>query len=149
VTGRVLFCFDGSEEAAHAIRDAAALLSEHEMLVLSVAVPAEDAFPLDPIGDFVGRLSTVYRDWDEIGTALAERQARRGAQIATDAGLSARALSASGKPAPTILRIADEQDVSVIVLAERSHGSRGSLRGSVCARVVHEASRPVLVIPGG
>jgi nucleotide-binding universal stress UspA family protein len=149
VKGQVLFCFDGSEEAAQAIRDAAALLAECEMLVLSVAVPAEDAFPLDPIGDLVGRLSTIYRDWDEIAAAVAERHARRGAEIATEAGLSARALTASGKPAPTILRMADEHDVTVIVLAKRRHIAHWSLLGSVSARVVHDASRPVLLIPGG
>ena len=149
MTGQVLVCFDGSEEAAQAIRCAAELLSEREVLVLSVAVRAEDAFPLDPIGDVVGRLSSIYRDWDQIGADLAERHARTGAQVATEAGLSARALTATGVPAPTILRVADEHDVAVIVLAARRHGAFASLLGSVSARVVHETSRPVLLIPRG
>ena len=60
-----LLCFDGSEHAAEAIRRAGALLPRHDALVLSVATPAKDELPLDPLSDLVGRLSGLYRDWDE------------------------------------------------------------------------------------
>jgi nucleotide-binding universal stress UspA family protein len=147
VTGPVLLCFDGSDEAAEAIRHAAGLLAGREAIVLSVAVPAKDEMRLDPMSDLVGRLSGLYGDWDEMCAELAERHARRGCQLATEAGLNARPLTATGKPAPTILRIADEQDVAAIVLGARAHGALGGLLGSVAARVVHHAKRPVLVVP--
>lgn len=147
VTGPALLCFDGSGEAAAAIQRAGALLPEYEAIVLAVAIPAADRFPLDPLGDFVGMLSGVYKDWDEVCVELAERQAREGCQLAAQAGLNARPLTAEGKPVPTILRIADEQDVAVIVLGAHRQGALGALLGSVSSGVVHQASRPVLVVP--
>ena len=143
----MLLCFDGSGEAAAAIRGGAALFPGREAIVLSVAVPAKDELPLDPMSDLVGRLSGLYGDWDEVCAELAERHARSGCQLATEAGLHARPLTAVGKPAAAILRVADEHDVAVIVLGASSHGALGGLLGSVAARVVHQAKRPVLVIP--
>ena len=145
--GPVLLCFDGSDEAAEAIRCASVLLATREAIVLTVATPAKDELPLDPAGDLVGRLSGLYRDWDEIATELAERHARRGCELASGEGFAARSLTASGKPAATILRVANEQDVSVIVLGAGRHGALGGLLGSVSARVAERAAQPVLVIP--
>lgn len=147
MTGPVLLCFDGSDEAAEAIRHAADLLAGREAIVLSVAVPAKDELPLDPMSDLVGRLSGLYVDWDEMCAELADRHARSGCQLATEAGLNARPLIAVGKPAPAILRVADEQDAALIVLGSGVHGALGGLLGSVAARVVHHSKRPVLVIP--
>jgi nucleotide-binding universal stress UspA family protein len=144
-TRPALLCFDGSPEAAEAIRAAGTLLPGRESLVLAVAVPAADEFPLDPIGDLVGRLSSLYADWDEIAAEVAEGHARNGCELAAGAGLPARPLTAAGKPAPTILRVAEEHDVAVIVLGGRAHG--GLLRGGLAARLVGQSSRPVLVIP--
>jgi nucleotide-binding universal stress UspA family protein len=144
----LLVCFDGSKEAAEAIVGAGALLPGHEALVLSVSVPARDELPLDPVSDVVGHFTGFYRDWDQAAAELAEEQARRGCDLATEAGLQARPLTAVGKPAPTILRIAEEHDVAVIVLGSGHEAALGGLLGSVAARVVHRAKRPVLVIPG-
>ena len=145
--GPVLCCYSGSAEAADAIRSAGALLAVRDAIVLAVAIPARDELPLDPAGDLVGRLSGLYRDWDEIAIELAERQARIGAEIATGEGFTARPLTVSGRPAPTILRVADELDASVIVLGAARRGALEGLLGSVSARVVQHARRPVLVIP--
>jgi nucleotide-binding universal stress UspA family protein len=87
-----------------------------DALVLSVAPLAKDEVSLDPISDLVGRFSGLYADWDEAVAELAERQGRRGCELATEAGLLARPLAASGKTAPTILRTADEHDACAIVL---------------------------------
>lgn len=145
--GPVLLCFDGSGEAAEAIRCASVVLATREAIVLTVATPAKDELPLDPAGDLVGRLSGLYRDWDEIATELAERHAREGCVLASGEGFAARSLTASGKPAAAILRVANEQDVSVIVLGAGRRGALGGLLGSVSARVAERAAQPVLVIP--
>ena len=147
--GPLLLCFDGSAEAAEAIRCAGSLFGGREALVLTVAIPARDELPLDPLGDQVGRISGRYRDWDEIAVELAERQALSGCELASGAGLKARSIVASGKPAATILRVADENGAAMIVLAAGRRGALGGLLGSVSARVVQQASRPVLVVPGG
>jgi nucleotide-binding universal stress UspA family protein len=140
-------CFDGSEDAAVAIRYAGELFPGRDALVLSVSALAKDEVSLDPISDLVGRFSGMYADWDEAFAELAGRQGRRGCELATEAGLLARPLAASGKPAPTILRTADEHDACAIVLGSGAHNRLGSPVGSVVARVVHGANRPVLVVP--
>ncbi|MGI8803557.1 MAG: universal stress protein [Solirubrobacteraceae bacterium] len=145
--GPILVCFDGSPDAAEAIRAAGALMSGREAIVLSVAIPAEAGFPLEPLGEIVGRLSSVYRDWDEIAAEVAERQAQAGCALAVDAGLRARPMTAVGKPAATILRVAAEQDVAAIVLGSRRHGALDGLLGGVAIRVVAQADRPVVLIP--
>jgi nucleotide-binding universal stress UspA family protein len=147
-SGPLLLCFDGSEEAADAIRTAGRLLAGREALVLTVAVPARHELPLDPLGDLAGRLSGLYREWDDAAAEVADREARRGCEIAVDAGLDARPLIACDKAAVAILRVAQEHDASAIVLGAGRHGAIEGLLGSVSARVAHRADRPVLVIPG-
>jgi hypothetical protein len=74
-TGVVLLCFDGSEGAVEAIRCAGSLLPGHDAVVLSVATPAKDELPLDPVSDVVGRFSGRYRDWDESAASSPLNQA--------------------------------------------------------------------------
>jgi nucleotide-binding universal stress UspA family protein len=143
----VLVCFDGSEDAAAAIRYAGELFPGRDARGLSVAPLAKDEVSLDPLSDLVGRFSGLYADSDEAVAELAERQGRRGYELATEAGLLARPLAASGKPAPTIVRTADEHDACAIVLGSGAHTRLGSPFGSVVARVVHGANRPVFVVP--
>ena len=83
------------------------------------------------------------------GAGFGERQVSSGCQIATRTGLGTRALMATAKPAQTTLCLADECDVGLIALGARRHGAPESLRASAFAPVVHQASRPVLPIPGG
>jgi nucleotide-binding universal stress UspA family protein len=146
MNGLLLLCFDGSAEAAHAIRTVGTLMPGRDALVLTVAPSARHELPLDPIGDLAGRLSRLYHDWDEAAAEIAAAQAQSGCEIARDAGMRAEALVASGKPTPTILRVAEEHDAAAIVLGAGHHGAVGVL-GSVSLGVTHRARRPVLVIP--
>jgi nucleotide-binding universal stress UspA family protein len=149
VSQPVLFCFDGSDGAADAIRSAGGLLGAREAIVLSVAVPAEEEFASNPMGELVGRLSRLYREWGEYAAELATTQAQHGVQLAGEAGFAeARPLTATGKPASTIVRVADEQDAAVIVIGSQRYGAIAGVLGSVAARVAREAKRPVLVVPG-
>lgn len=144
----VLLCFDGSPQAAHAIRAAGNLLAVRDALVPSVAVPAKDSFASDPLDDLVGRVTRIYRDLDEIGTRLAIEQAHRGCELAEAAGLNARPITDVGKPAQAILDVADAHGVSVIVLDSRRHPGLGGILGSVAARVSQATTRPVLIFHG-
>ncbi len=146
-SGPVLLCFDGSPAAADAIRAAAPLLAERSAIVLAVAIPASDELPLDPASDLVGRASGLYRDWDEIAIEAARRHAISGCEIADGEGFAARPLTASGRPAAMILRVAKEQNASLIVLGARRHSPLGGLLGSVSAHIVGQSRCPVLVIP--
>ena len=146
VTGPALLCFDGSAEAAEAIRRAGVVLAKRRAVVLSVAIPAEAELPLDPLGDLVGRLSHLYRDWDEIAGQIAAEHAEDGCRIAAEAGFDATPLTVVGKAAPTILDVAESHEASVIVLGCRRRRALDALLGSVSARVVQESVRPVLVV---
>lgn len=146
MTGPALLCFDGSAEAAEAIRRAGVVLAGRRAVVLSVAIPAEAELPLDPLGDLVGRLSHLYRDWDEIAGQIAAEQAEAGCRIAVEAGFEATPLTAVGKAAATILDVAETHEAAVIVLGKRRQRGLGALLGSVSARVVQESGRPVLII---
>jgi nucleotide-binding universal stress UspA family protein len=146
MSGPLLLCFDGSAEAENAIRKVSALMPGRDALVLTVAISARHELPVDPIGDLAGRLSRLYRDWDEAAAEVAQAQAQSGCEIAHEAGLRAQPLVATGKPTPTILHVADEQDALAIVLGAGRHGTVGAL-GSVSLGVTHRARRPVLVIP--
>jgi nucleotide-binding universal stress UspA family protein len=139
-------CFDGSDEAAEAIRTAGALMPGREALVLCVAVPAHYQLGINPAGSVVGRMSGLYSDWDEATRDVAAGEAARGSELATAAGLRARGLVATGKAAATIVRTADEHDAAAIVLGAGHRGALGGLLGSVSARVAQEATRPVLVV---
>jgi nucleotide-binding universal stress UspA family protein len=149
VTQPALFCFDGSDGAAEAIRSGASLLQARDAIVLSVAVPADEEFPSNPMGEIVGKLTKLYREWGEYAAELAVTRAEQGVQLAVEAGLDgARPLTATGKPAPMILSVADENNAGVIVIGSRRYGPITNLLGSVAAHVARDAKRPVLIVPG-
>lgn len=85
----------------------------------------------------------------EYAAELAATEAQRGVQLAAEAGFAgAQPITATGKPAATILRVADEQEAGVIVIGSQRYGPITGLLGSVAARVARESKRPVLVVPG-
>jgi nucleotide-binding universal stress UspA family protein len=145
----VLLCFDGSDAATAAIRRCAGMLVEREALVLVVWTPAADMSRLDPVGDVVGRASGLYEEWDAMAATVARRHAEAACVVAGEAGFRAQPLSAGGRPAATILRVADEHDVAAIVMGARGRGATGGLVGSVRVRVAAKARRPVVIIPYG
>jgi nucleotide-binding universal stress UspA family protein len=54
---------------------------------------------------------------------------------------------AHGDPAKTILSIADEDNIDLIVIASRGHGEiQALLLGSVSNKVAHMAHCPVLLV---
>jgi nucleotide-binding universal stress UspA family protein len=147
MAGPILICFDESEGAKAAIEAAADLLRPREAVVLCVGVPAHDEVRFNPAGKVVGRLTSLFKEWDDFMRDLACKQAEAGAALARGAGIDATALSAFGKPWTEIVRVAAEQDAAAIVMGARRRTVAGGVLGSVSARVVVEAGRPVLVIP--
>ena len=112
-------------QAAHAIRAPGICSRARDALVLSVAdARPRTCFALDPLGDLVGRVTRLYRDLDEIATELAVASRRSGLRVRDAAGLNARSLTHSASRR-TILEVADEHDVSVIVLGARRHPGLG------------------------
>jgi nucleotide-binding universal stress UspA family protein len=143
--GPVLFAYDGSDLAKHAIDEAGRQLApERDALVLTVWHPFDVGFvPAGGVRFDAARISDVRE--------AAEQTALEGASLAQAAGFNAR--SAAAEAAPTwkgIVKIADEHDASLIVLG--SHGRTGLasvLIGSVAEAVAAHSPRSVLIIHRG
>ncbi|MFC6614989.1 universal stress protein [Halopenitus salinus] len=72
---------------------------------------------------------------------------RRVIDALEEAGVDHEVLEASGDPAESILRAADDEDVDVIYVAGRSRSPAGkALFGSVAQSVILGADRPVTIV---
>jgi nucleotide-binding universal stress UspA family protein len=145
--GPVLICYDGSDDAKHAIMSAAELLGDRRALVVTVWQPTAD------LSTFAGYTATVdMLNFAELDRAAAEaggRAADEGVRIAKEAGLEAEpvAVKAAGPVWKTIVETADRCDAAAIVMGSRGlTGVRSMLLGSVSNAVVHHTERPTLVI---
>jgi nucleotide-binding universal stress UspA family protein len=150
-TGPILLCFDGSDDAAHAIATAGAMLEAHEAVVLSVWERAPSWEPYDPATVLtapVSRLASNALGLDEIARDDDRERVKAGAELASRAGFNAQERIAEGKPWRVICDVAKELDASLIVLGARGLSRvQSALLGSVSSAVVHHAGRPVLIVP--
>jgi nucleotide-binding universal stress UspA family protein len=144
-SGPVVFAYDGSELAQHAIDEAGRLLEAGgEALVVTVWQPFD-----------VGFLPAVGPQFDAAQIAdvraAAARTAAAGAALAEAAGF--RVQSAEIEKSPTwkgIAEVADAHDARLIVLG--SHGRSGltsALVGSVAGAVAAHSRRSVLIVHRG
>jgi nucleotide-binding universal stress UspA family protein len=143
--GPLILCYDGSEDAKHAIERAAELLAARRALVLSVWRPAAT------LGAGLGDTGAMV-NFAELDRATAEegdRIAAEGTRIAQAAGLDAEplAVKADGPVWHTIVEMADRCDAPAIAMGSRGLTPlRSILLGSVSNGVTHHADRPTLVI---
>jgi nucleotide-binding universal stress UspA family protein len=144
-SGPVVFAYDGSELAKHAIDEAGGLLETGgEALVVTVWQPFDVGF-LAPAG-----LQFDAAQIAEIRAAAAQTAAA-GAAIAEAAGF--RAQSAEIEKSPTwkgIAELADAHDARLIVLGSHGRsGLAGVLVGSVAGAVAAHSRRSVLIVHRG
>jgi nucleotide-binding universal stress UspA family protein len=145
--GPLLICYDGSEDAKHAITSAGRLLGGRHALVLTVWESA-----VNPGGYAWLGADTSTVNFAELDRAAAEHGGRitnQGVRIALEAGLGAEPITikATGPVWKTILEIADREDAPAIVMGCRGlTGVRSLLLGSVSSAVIHHAERPTLVV---
>jgi nucleotide-binding universal stress UspA family protein len=145
--GPLLLCFDGSDDARHAIQRAGALFAGRRALVVTVWQPIADLNSLAWTGPTASPVDVVERN--RAAAADGGRVADEGARVALEAGLRAEplAVEATGSVWRTIVEIADRHDAATIVMGSRGlTGVRSMLLGSVSSAVVHHADRPTLVI---
>jgi nucleotide-binding universal stress UspA family protein len=144
-SGPVVFAYDGSELAQHAIDEAGRLLEAGgEALVVTVWQPFD-----------VGFLPAVGPQFDAAQIAdvraAAARTAAAGAALAEAAGF--RAQSAEIEKSPTwkgIAELADAHDARLIVLGSHGRsGLTGALVGSVAGAVAAHSRRSVLIVHRG
>jgi len=160
-----LLCYDGSEFAKRAIGDSSRVLGGGPAIVLTIFESLGSALLRHPVPETT-ELGRQFKEIaqevvDELDSGSAERAqatAAEGAEVARTAGFDAqpearRALArAVERDTVTVWRAildaADEKDAAVVVLGSRGRSGLGSaLLGSVSYGVVHNSTRPVLVVP--
>ena len=149
----VVVAFDGSPPSEAAVRSAAELFTDRELLVVSVWEPGlamvtlsmPDAtginYPM-PSPDEIATVDRIERD-QASGTAEA------GAELARSLGARATALSIpdGADIAETVAAVAEQHDAAAVVVGSRGLGAvKSRLLGSTSKRLLHDARRPVLVV---
>ena len=146
----MLLCFDGSDDAADAIRRAGALLGARAAVVLTAWEPVRTWAALDPatiISAPLSRLTSEHLGLDEIAAEVAGKTVARGVELARAAGFDAHGRVAPGKAWRAICAAGEELDCAVIVLGARGLSRvKSALLGSVSATVAVRARQPVLII---
>ena len=145
--GPLLLCYDGSEDAKHAIESAGAVLAARPALLVTVWQPTASLDSVVWSGMIVGVDNFV--ELDRAAAEAGGRVADEGVRIAQQAGLEAEplAIKATGPVWKTIIETADRHDAAVIVIGSRGlTGARSVLLGSVSSAVVHHADRLTLVV---
>jgi nucleotide-binding universal stress UspA family protein len=143
----LLLCYDGSDDAKHAIREAAHMFGPRRALVLSVWQDAA-AMPA-----FAWAGAAALPDLEEVFAAAREgagRMAEDGAGIARAAGFEASPVvgEAQGPVWNAIVDAAEAHDAGTVVLGSRGlTGLKSVLLGSVSSGVVHHSRRPTFVVP--
>ena len=138
----VLFAYDGSELAGHAITEAGRQLrAGRNAVVLTIWEPFDVGFL--PVGGEAFDAAGA----DEVKVA-AEKTASQGASLAEAAGFRAEIMTAEAAPTwKGIIDAADSRDASLIVLG--SHGRSGVsslIVGSVASAVAAHSRRSVLIV---
>jgi nucleotide-binding universal stress UspA family protein len=144
-SGPIVFAYDGSELAQHAIEEAGRLLQDGgDALVVTVWQPFD-----------VGFLPAAGLQFDaaqiaDVRTAAAQT-AEAGAALANAAGFKAQ--SAEIERSPTwkgIAELADQHDARLIVLGSHGRsGLAGVVVGSVAGAVAAHSRRSVLIVHRG
>ncbi len=138
---RILVPTDGSESALKAVRVAARLAAEqHAEVVLLTAVPVPQSLVMA-----AGVADDVIDQYieDQGAAALASGEA-----LFQEAGVGVETKVVLGSAAEVIVNQAHVVEADLVVMGKRGHGElRGLLLGSVSARVAHQLTIPVLLVP--
>jgi nucleotide-binding universal stress UspA family protein len=140
--GPVLFAYDGSDLAGHAIAEAGwQLQGGRDAIVLTIWEPFNVGFlPVDG-----SELNAA--DPDDVRKA-AEETAAHGASLAEAAGFRAQGMAAEAAPTwKGIIGAADKHGTGLIVLGSHGRtGLTGLVVGSVAAAVAAHSRRSVLIV---
>jgi nucleotide-binding universal stress UspA family protein len=149
---KILIAHDGSEMADKALEHAAYIskIASAELLIVNVIDP--DIVPPSFLLSFIRPDYSEDKAKEDLknkfeGAVNQMLEAR--ARIIMESGLSkVTQLVRRGKPAEEIIKLADEENCHLIVLASTRISSPLTSVGSVTRRVVNSTRKPVLIIHG-
>lgn len=148
--GPALIAYDGSEDAATAIRQAGHLLAPRPAIVAHVWESLAGMLLHSDVAGLTGGIREAAAELHAEDRRKGERIAAEGTRLAQAAGINAasRALEGRSKAWPALLAESDAIDAAVIVIGSRGLGYvKSALFGSVSSGLLHHAHRPVLVVP--
>jgi nucleotide-binding universal stress UspA family protein len=141
-SGPVVFAYDGSDLASHAIAEAGRLLeAAGDALVVTVWQPFDVGFlPVAGLEFDAAQIADVR--------AAAAQTAASGAELAEAAGFRAESVEIEKSPTwKGIAKIADDHDARLIVLGSHGRsGLTGVVVGSVAGAVAAHSRRSVLIV---
>lgn len=149
-SGTALIAYDGSDDAAAAIRHAGSLLGPRPAVVAYVWDSLAALLLHTDANGLTGSMREAAHELDEEDRRDAERIAAEGAELAREVGFDPEAHALLGKPKawPALLAEADAIDAAVVVIGSRGQGAvKSALLGSVSSGLLHHTRRPVLVVP--
>jgi nucleotide-binding universal stress UspA family protein len=151
---RLLIAYDGSEASRSAVRAAGGLFPGRDAVVLFAH---EEPPQLERVAVHSGTAdpALVKEGLEQLTSEIIDRAtaiAEQGASLAAEHGLSATPATVATKGGgwAEILGVATERNVDVVVCGTRGRGSLGrALLGSTATSLLHNADRPLLVVPDG
>lgn len=144
-----LICYDGSASARRAVAAALAVVSHEDVTLLHAWSPPL-AYLADAFSDPETFGGPSLKELERLSETRAREIAGDGERLARSHGaeVSVRVERAEKSVWHTILNVADELDVRLIVLGTRGLTAvQSALLGSVSAAVVHHSHRPVMIVP--
>ncbi len=147
-SGPYLLCYDGSEDARHAIEQACTIFGGGEALVAHVwRPPSTFSIPGRLIGD-KHPLAAAAAEFDASAAEDAERLVAEGVTVAIRAGFDASSETAKcGRAAwAALAKLAEDRDAKAVIVGSRGGSQiRDAVLGSVSHGLVNHSTRPVLV----
>ena len=144
---KILVCSDGSARSLEAVRMGASIAGhfDSEVLLLNVF----NAYDVDPGYLGVSALETYQDSIKHWAREKKEAVEHRVKPIFEQLHTSYQVRQEKGHPVDSILRVAEEEKVDLILLGSRGlRGVKEFLLGSISSGVLHHANCPVLITHG-
>lgn len=150
--GKVLVPLDGSEPSNHALEHAVSIASKYGATLKLLAVVPQVVLPVFPDEGFgtapVAAAKDMARYQDKMKElyegVLAEANEKLKAEYPD---INVETTLREGRPSATIVEIAEEDGVDLIVMGSRGVGGiTGWILGSTSRRVVDSCTKPILIV---
>lgn len=139
---RILLATDGSECSMNAAEYAIETARQNQAELIALSVTETKALQNLPVEELTRKVTELFRRESEEAVEMVEELAS-----SMEGSVKVRKMILEGPPADTILRVADEEDVDLIVVgASGKHALERFILGSVSEKVVRHSTVPVLVV---